>query len=521
MRAITLVQLPPELLFLILVPLGAHDLVRVRKTCKTLKETVDHSEMLQYVIDLGYFQMEASEMDVPPATRRERLRQHDAAWQRFEYKQKYTLPAVMVGPLSDILGGVYGSAGSKDCIIFACMPFGTDSNDLHSWNCPVDATTLMDFTFCPAQDLLVVVALSPDSLTYAYDIHLRSLTTNDAHPDAAQPILKALDTDTIGHAIPQSTSAEVHIMGSYVIMLLWNVVVKERDCMQMWDWKSKNGYQFSLLFNDGIHDWSFIAEDQFLVLDIHGIMEIYSIADKSKPPRCTAKLSLPSLMDHFSYTEVSVGKNVTSGSMLSHPRRSYQPPCPFHPSTSDQLIVIHVGVEFRNELFRYSFFTLRSAILELESLFYRTYGQPTLNGPKLLWSMWGPRYTTWFRATKLRKNDMDWVSSLYGFRAVDPLDNSASGAPLEPRRLRIRNFNPHIARHYHAQDKPDYRGRLVQGELTNTISRPFTEPLGSALPYHEIVSEGLFYADTAHMDESRIMLVKRDRGGQKIDILVF
>lgn len=33
----------------------------------------------------------------------------------------------------------------------------------------------------------------------------------------------------------------------------------------------------------------------------------------------------------------------------------------------------------------YSFFMLRSAIVELENVFVETYGQPTLNDPKLLW----------------------------------------------------------------------------------------------------------------------------------------
>ncbi|KAG2078492.1 hypothetical protein BDR04DRAFT_1147182 [Suillus decipiens] len=110
----TLVKLQPELLYLISSPLDAYDLVRVRQTCKMLKAMIDGSEMLQYVIDLNYFQMipmGTSEMDVPPVLCRERLRQHAAAWQRFEYKQKCTLPSTMLLPISKFLDGVYSSAG--------------------------------------------------------------------------------------------------------------------------------------------------------------------------------------------------------------------------------------------------------------------------------------------------------------------------------------------------------------------------------------------------------------------------
>jgi len=40
------------------------------------------------------------------------------------------------------------------------------------------------------------------------------------------------------------------------------------------------------------------------------------------------------------------------------------------------------------------------------------------------------------------------------------------------------------------------------------VSRPFMEPLGSALTYQEVYSEGLFDAAEMLMDESRILLVK-------------
>lgn len=52
------------------------------------------SEMLQYNTDLVYLQMilVGLRTHIAQATRRKRLGQHDAAWQRLEYKQKYSLP---------------------------------------------------------------------------------------------------------------------------------------------------------------------------------------------------------------------------------------------------------------------------------------------------------------------------------------------------------------------------------------------------------------------------------------------
>lgn len=266
--------------------------------------------------------------------------------------------------------------------------------------------------------------------------------------------------------------------------------------------------QFVLRFYNGINDHSFIAEEKFLVLECRGTMEIYCVADKSKPPQCTAKFSLPSLMDHVPCTRAVTGINIIPTSMLPYSQKSYQPTCSIHPNTNDQLVAIHVSVTGTMGLTRpidsrcYSFFMLRSVIVELENLFAETYGQPTLNDPKLLWSTWGPQHTSWFRVQR----DEDWRSSLCGFRVVEPFNDSSRVSRM-PQRLRIR-ISTHIARNYHAEDKSGWLGQFVEGELTSTISCLFMEPLGSALPYREIVSEELFNVDNILMDESRIMLFK-------------
>ncbi|KAG1745151.1 hypothetical protein EDB19DRAFT_1958795 [Suillus lakei] len=453
---------------------------------------IDNSEMLQNTVDLGYLQMisvGSSETVVPPATRRTRLRQYDAAWRRFEYKQKYSLPLFesMLGSIRGPVGGIYGSGG-EDCIHFARLSSASESADLRCWSHPVDGTDLVDLAFCPAQDLLIVVTSPPGIQGHEFDIHLRSLTTNDVHPDAAQSILKALDKDNVDHARLPSV-LKVQILGNYVTMLRRTLQTTENrdmvgDYLQMWDWKSKNGYQ---------------------------------------PPQCTAKISLPSLMDDFSYTDAHTNENPTPGSMFPYSQKSCrQPSCLFHPSTDDQLITIVVSV-FRdtnvNDFHLHRFFTRRSALLEFESLFSKTYGgQPTSNGPKLPWSMWGPQHTTWFRVRYI-----DSEPSLYGFRTVHSIGESESAFPVESRRLCIRDFNPHLAWNYGAEDKFVWRGLLVQGEVTRTISPQFAEPLGSALTYRGVVSEELFDVAETLMDDSGILLSKIDGSEdlQNIDVLVF
>ncbi|KAG1745154.1 hypothetical protein EDB19DRAFT_1692682 [Suillus lakei] len=517
MKIGTLDQLPPEILgHCILALLDAYDLVRVRKTCKALKATVDTSEMLQYIIDLGYFRMipvGTSETDASPATCRKRLRQQDAAWQHFEYKKNFTLHSTLLGSIHDPVGGMFGSI-KGDCIYFARLPSLSDSVDLHCWNHPVDGIALLDFTFCPAQDLLVLVASPPGLQNYEYDIHLRSLTTNDAHPDAAQPILKALNRDDIN----RETSLKIKILGNYISMLRWNVVENRGmvgDYLQMWDWKSKmatSSFFCSTTVSTTAPSLQKINSSSLTHTGPWNYIPFLT----SRSPR-NAPRNFPYLLSWMTFhtqmrTRTKIQHLAPCSPILKSPCR--QSSCLFHPSTDDQLITIIVGVARvtnTSDARLYRFFARCSAILKLESLFSKTYGQATLNDPKLPWSMWGPQHTTWFRVRENAK----WGPSLYGFRTVTAehvnFGRPYYNLPEEPCRLFIRDFNPHIAWNYGVEDTSGSGGRIVRGKLTRRISRPFTEPLGSALTYRETISEEMFDVVQTLMDESRILLPKVSR----------
>ena len=116
--------------------------------------------MLQYIIDLCYFRMihvGTHETDVPAAIHRRQLRQQEDAWRTFSYRQKCTLE-----PMSTfhVVSGVYGSfRGNR--FHFARLSSVSDPHGVHSWSHHIDVSPLMTYTFCPEQDLLVVVTLSP------------------------------------------------------------------------------------------------------------------------------------------------------------------------------------------------------------------------------------------------------------------------------------------------------------------------------------------------------------------------
>ncbi|OAX42293.1 hypothetical protein K503DRAFT_863207 [Rhizopogon vinicolor AM-OR11-026] len=395
----------------------------------------------------------------------------------------------------------------ESAIHFPPLSSLSDSDAVHSWSHPVDAVPWLAFTFCPAQDLFVVATLTAHNESHIFDIHLRSLTTNETHSNAAQSVLKAFDNvniiiDGFLDPIPE----KLQINGNYISLQCRDPDFEnDWGYVQMWDWKCREGYQFILPFEDcGCNDHSFIAEDKLLIVTQMDI-EIYSITDKSKPPQCTARLSLPFPIHHWKYIVTSMGINPSPSSIFQ--KSPHQPSCFFHPSLDDQLVIFHILVSDHSDERRFFFYARLSAILQLENLCANTYVKAIPKYASLPWSVWGPQHTSWFPGEC-------WQQSLHAFRTVGSIHQSSSDywSHKPPRWLWIRDFNPHIACNYGADDATKRRGRLVQGIQTpTTIPHPFTEPLGSAPPYREIVSEEVFDVSEVIMDQSRILLLEASR----------
>jgi hypothetical protein len=95
---------------------------------------------------------------------------------------------------------------------------------------------------------------------------------------------------------------------------------------------------------DGLTNCSFIAEDKLLVSGgVDGVIEIYSITDNLEPPQCTARLSLPSLMEDWIYQDVTMSISPRPGSVsLGFQNSSHRPSCFLHPNLDDQLILFDI-----------------------------------------------------------------------------------------------------------------------------------------------------------------------------------
>ena len=176
-------------------PTNASVYTRVQ-TCKFIRNTVQKSAFLSYLIDLAYHQLQATEtFTVPYAARKQRLLKSQNRWSKLEWATKHEVECPHTAYMYDFVNGIYaiGQNAANDRrfsenVTFYRLPphsnlpapndCGTGSTEASGtngasgpggnpgWNSWAYAfgMTILDFTMDPEQDLLVLLALAPPEL---------------------------------------------------------------------------------------------------------------------------------------------------------------------------------------------------------------------------------------------------------------------------------------------------------------------------------------------------------------------
>ncbi|EGO03917.1 hypothetical protein SERLA73DRAFT_175605 [Serpula lacrymans var. lacrymans S7.3] len=527
---VALLQLPLELLCHALIFLPSRDILRVSVTCKYFKAAVDNSPRLQYILDLAFYQMVSAkslESGSFISTRSNLLRGREHAWKHMKYKKKCTLPIPQTGHVYEFAGGIYGNA-TGSLIHFVKLPTAENMQSMRGWTHPTTSWILVDFTFSPADDLLVVVAHPESEEAHAYDIHLRTLSTNEAHPRAASSTLHSINRSLISHEFSEPASAiKVQVVGDFVALLCRDVLLPTYELgasLQIWNWTEKRETKITKTFLDGIDDFSFLSNNAFLVLTVIGIIELYTFPeDLSGPPKCTGRYALPELKQEYIYSCTFMSGNPTPGSGV---------PCSgggqledgqlFQPDPDKQLLVFFVSIISQSDMEEaqsFIFFVDLVHFFQQNTVTKILLADPELENMPVPWSVWGLEHTRWFPESEAT----DWQHALYGYKAVETINcDPTNQLSQEPRRLRIRDFNPNVLKDNQRENNSGWKGHIVTGSLVDGTNLPFAEPLGAGLPYREIVSEEKFNVTEVMMDDCRILLLKREAGGElkSIDVLM-
>ncbi|PPQ81936.1 hypothetical protein CVT25_013784 [Psilocybe cyanescens] len=331
MSPINLQTLPIEITCHIFSSLEMHDLLACSLVTKHFQRIIQNSSQLQYAIELGRYRMvPLLPASVGPSfsTRLSLLRDRERAWKYMNWKKKYTLKLPPTGSVYEFVGGLYGN-GREDAsrttasISFLELPTadipGMDqsADELQMWTHSMGDIVIVDFTMDPSQDLLVLVALAPPESKYLYELHLRSIKTNQPHPKAPVSVLSCLrKPSTHTQTSDVIAAVRVQVAGNLLALLIKESFEGDSAHLEIWNWESNPHFSCAMGRSDGIDDFTFLTQESFLLVLPPGQFEVYTFTHgitSSTSPVLRATYLFPPLSEGYMYWYISMSSNPAPG----------------------------------------------------------------------------------------------------------------------------------------------------------------------------------------------------------------
>ncbi|KAF5369003.1 hypothetical protein D9758_002862 [Tetrapyrgos nigripes] len=322
MTVVVFLFLPNELICVILGYLGVADLLQCILVNKRLYKVVFESSSLQFTIELAKYRMkppEGSVLEPPYATRLQILREREQRWRSMQPATRHKLRLAHSGAIYEFTGGIYGNGKENDrrstiSITLYDLP-SLESGEQDDWTHSMDGMDIVDFTMDPCQDLLVLVALAPRHSNFIYDIHIRSMKTNEPHPLAAAPFFSCMKRpENVGWI---DGAVRVQISGSLVGFLIKEVINSVGGHFEVYNWRTggpANGC--TVRHASGIDDFIFLSQTRFLLVRPNGVFEVYSFFDpglRENVPTLESCYLFPALSEEYSYWYICLSSNPSPG----------------------------------------------------------------------------------------------------------------------------------------------------------------------------------------------------------------
>ncbi|CAE6431474.1 unnamed protein product [Rhizoctonia solani] len=258
---VLILDLPKEIILYVLAWTPPQDLLKWCQVCRLLKRFIDESIELQYLIELysfGYVPPSNPRRDILYPDKLRLVKEHQKRWKSTSWTQVDTYPLKKRNPNStsstyDFYGGVYAQGFSLPGVgehtrrlDLYQLPSVNRGTPWKQWSFEDLGVDVRDFVMQPDYDLLVLLELNkslpcpnpdgiegaPDLMQY-FTVHLRTLGTNQPHPDATRPTI-AYNTPSYRRSRP---SFYFQIVGRYLaIQFLISNASSERSKLRVWDW---------------------------------------------------------------------------------------------------------------------------------------------------------------------------------------------------------------------------------------------------------------------------------------------
>ncbi|KAI5999068.1 hypothetical protein EDD15DRAFT_2571644 [Pisolithus albus] len=555
------IDLPPELWTTIFLQMDARAILRCCAVCHRFKDIVQASMELQYRIELAADGM----VDGPPSSltvreRLTRLRELRQSWATLQWSSKISVP--MPGPCHayELVGGVFCKLYHSVPHLFrdrhltaAWLPSALDPQG-HTLVRENVGLSTRDFAVDPSQDLIIYFKggdtnpLLGLTVFGTLELHVRTLSTNEVHPEARSPTLRM-------SVLLPVTGAFMQIVDD--IVGLWYVIELELPHITMWNWKTGKVIVNRSTFCVPLKTWdlSFISSRAFFVTtgQKSGTIEIFTFDVHRPKSNVThvASLQLPVINPHIRV----IGFSTHTGPFLARPPSGR----PFVAANEERIHVfsvryVHPNPDTVRRQMRFCMF-LKNSTLERYIRKYESRsgagGEGSAVPLAVPWEEWGTEDT---RFMVHQWNQFEWLRYVHGHRVVLPAPATRNGRAM----IRVLDFNVrHEVRQSHPNPAEDDgatdstkaavicvdspttptpqsiqppRERYAISKHPRLITEPsvedyplfFPKPFETALPYREMWYEPEVEYAGIMVDEERIVCLQQPfSNGDMNDIHVF
>ncbi|KIY68342.1 hypothetical protein CYLTODRAFT_395467 [Cylindrobasidium torrendii FP15055 ss-10] len=495
MPSLSLTLLPPEVLTETLLYLDVRSLTRCSAVCRTLDRIIRGSVAINYLIELGFEDMD--DPCIAPGTTSDRLRRLRArgrAWAQLDWGPISRIPSPGECSAYEVIDGQFVKmVWGKEITVLNLPSVGTKASLEHKDD--VDGM-IKDFALDPSQDLIVYLEddASPPSFAQPRKLtmHIRTLSTNQPHPKAKRPILPiTIDPDdTWANMLGLVT---IQLMEDTLVLFVRNPFTSSR--LVVWNWK--DGEELADFDaheeNNAIH-FGFIDSRTFLLscsTQPGGCISIMRLEEGKSEPRWIASLLMPETKPG-----VRVDACITHCSAV--PRHPSRPtPAPNKRIHTFTLTYTRENDTDENHA-SHCLFVPNDFFLKVVAESRRGYE------PRIIpWHEWG---TANSRFVKMA-GTYHWMRYVSGQKVVCP-------APPDGDVVRIYDFNIHPTRLLPESDVLHAElgcGRVRRGKL-------FKRDVWTALPYYELTRKVEHEYSGYMIDEQRIIGLQTSEGPDGLEL---
>ncbi|KAK1228646.1 hypothetical protein PQX77_008240 [Marasmius sp. AFHP31] len=253
---VNLLDIPVELLYQVLACLDYRSLASCKLVCKRLRQLINESSALQYILELAITgNVDGQHSSLPVAEKLSALRSHQRAWDKLKWNRELQWP-MAGGNIWELFGNVLAQKDREGWLMFRQLPSRYRGIEDKEWRVKPDFRT-RDLGMDPSQDLLVLVE-APRCPDRSYRFHIKTLSSCTKHP-----LYVGDGPDDPGVIVHRQRFPDPHL--SYTVQIsghhlgvLFNSVEMGENEIIIWDWR--NGAMKLHLTGDEIRSFSFLSE---------------------------------------------------------------------------------------------------------------------------------------------------------------------------------------------------------------------------------------------------------------------